>query len=717
MLRLINVCKSYKFGKDRDVVLDNINVDFKKKELVFILGKSGTGKSTLLNIIGGIIDVDSGKVMLDDREITNFDNKMLCNYRNNMVGFIFQDYHLIEYMSVMDNIRLGQTIKKDSGDIEDILRKLGIYSKRKNLVNRLSGGEKQRVAIARAIINDPDIILCDEPTGALDSVNSVKIMKILKELSKDKLVIVVSHDEELADKYADRVIKIVDGKIDYEPIVDNEKFGEISKKKISLFSIIRLAIKNLCLKKGRTLFTSLAISIGFICMIIVLCLSRSFSDDIDKLERDIVSSFPISVYNGDFEINDIDDNSKLDNFGSEIVRKNRDEFIHTNKIDSNYIDYVNDIDEISYISYEYDISMPFISDRYKYIDDSYMRNIGGDDFLNKNYDLLYGKFSNDINDVLLVVDSSNRVDSELLDKFNIDKDVMYEDLVGRKIKVILNDLYYVKNGDYYYVDTDLGKLYNNSDLELEIVGIIREKNIVNDKSFLVFRDEFVNYVIDKNGDSEIVKEQLDKDYNVLGIGMDRDDNLSYLGYESIPIGINIYVDNIDNKKEVINKLDEYNDSGNSKMIYVDTMKDAIDIVKNMINVITIILVVFSLIAIFVSSLMIFILTNNRVMERVKEIGILRSLGARKKDVSRLFNIENFIIGVLSCFIGIFIVKSLVIPVNNIMKMLLDDGGLFKIYNEILILCIIFNISIVVISGYIPSMVGGNKKIISCINNR
>ena len=188
MLRLINVCKSYKCGKDRDVVLDNINVDFKKKELVFILGKSGTGKSTLLNIIGGIIDVDSGKVMLDDREITNFDNKMLCNYRNNMVGFIFQDYHLIEYMSVMDNIRLGQTIKKDSGDIEDILRKLGIYSKRRALVNRLSGGEKQRVAIARAIINNPDIILCDEPTGALDSVNGVKIMKILKELSKDKLV-------------------------------------------------------------------------------------------------------------------------------------------------------------------------------------------------------------------------------------------------------------------------------------------------------------------------------------------------------------------------------------------------------------------------------------------------------------------------------------------------------------------------------------------------
>ena len=373
MLRLINVCKSYKFGKDRDVVLDNVNVDFKKRELVFILGKSGSGKSTLLNIIGGILDVDSGKVMLDDRDITCFDNRMLCNYRNNMVGFIFQDYHLIEYMSVIDNIKLGKTVRMDNGDIEVILRRLGIYSKRKTLVNRLSGGEKQRVAIARAIINEPDIILCDEPTGALDSVNSVKIMKILKELSHDKLVIVVSHDEELADKYADRVIRINDGKIDYEPIVDNDKFGEISKKKIGLFSIIRLAFKNLGLKKGRTLFTSLAISLGFICMLMVLCLSRSFNDDIDNLERDIVSGFPISVYNGDFEINDIDiDRNKY--FGRDIIRKDMDNYVHKNRIDSRYIDYINDIDEIGYVGYEYDISMPFISDRYKYIDDIYKTN-------------------------------------------------------------------------------------------------------------------------------------------------------------------------------------------------------------------------------------------------------------------------------------------------------------------------------------------------------
>ena len=200
--------------------------------------------------------------------------------------------------------------------------------------------------------------------------------------------------------------------------------------------------------------------------------------------------------------------------------------------------------------------------------------------------------------------------------------------------------------------------------------------------------------------------------------MDRDDALSYLGYESMPVGINIYVDNIDCKKMVIDKLDEYNDkNGSSRMIYVDTMDDAIDIVKNMINVITIVLVVFSLIAIFVSSLMIFILTNNRVMERVKEIGFLRSLGARKRDISRLFNIENFIIGFFSCLIGIGVVNFLVIPVNNIMNVLFDDVEVFKIYNEILILCTLFNIFIVILSGYIPSIVASNKKIIDCVSNR
>jgi len=713
MLRLINVCKSFKYGKNKSLVLDNINIDFKKNELVFILGSSGSGKSTLLNIIGGLLDVDSGKVMLDDSDITKFNHSMLCNYRNNMIGFIFQDYHLVEYMSVMDNIKLGQTIYNGGNKIEDVLRKLGIYSKRKCRVNRLSGGEKQRVAIARAIINEPDIILADEPTGALDSANGIKIMNILKELSKDKLVIVVSHDNILADKYADRIINIKDGKIDNPLVLDDNssRFKDIVKKKISKLSIIRMAIKNLGLKKGRTLFTSLAISLGFICLLLVLCLSRSFNDDIDKLESDIVSSFPISIYNGEYEDLDMDVVRSRD----KIIRKDRDKFVHENKISKHYLDYVNDIDEINYIGYEYDISMPVISDRYIELDNRYMKMISDSDFILNNYDILYGNNIENRYDILLKIDSNNNVDSDILDVFNIKDDVKYEELIGRKLRVIFNDLYYVKNGDYYFVNSDNNRMYKSSNIELNIVGIVREKDIVNDNSYFYYDDSLIKDILNINGKSKIVLEQLENEYNMLGIDMDRYELLSYLGYDSLPIGINIYVSNLDDKEIVISKLNEYN-KNNDELIYVDTMKDAIDILKGVINIVTVTLVIFSLISIIVSSLMVFILTNNRVMERVKEIGILRAIGARKKDISWLFNIENMIIGIISSVIGIVVLFMLETPIDNLMGFLLDGDGMFKIYNDLVIISVIFNIFIVVLSGYIPTKMASKKKIIDCFNN-
>ena len=320
MLKLINVCKNYKYGKNKISVLDNINLDFKKKELVFILGKSGSGKSTLLNIIGGLISPSLGSVMLDDKDITKFSSNMLSYYRNNMIGYIFQDYHLVEYMSVLDNIKLGQTItNKKTNKLDELLMKLDIYDKKKIKVNRLSGGEKQRVAIARALVNEPDIILADEPTGALDSYNGKIIMDILREISRDKLVIVVSHDSSLANKYADRIINICDGKTDYYPQIDDGKFKEITKKKISKLALFKLAVKNLGLRMGRTLFTSLAISIGFVSILLVLCLSKSFNDDIKKLEEDVVSIFPISIYNGEYEMTD----SSITGSDNMIINKNK----------------------------------------------------------------------------------------------------------------------------------------------------------------------------------------------------------------------------------------------------------------------------------------------------------------------------------------------------------------------------------------------------------
>ena len=359
--------------------------------------------------------------------------------------------------------------------------------------------------------------------------------------------------------------------------------------------------------------------------------------------------------------------------------------------------------------------MPIVSDKYRILDSSYMKMLPSRSFITGNYDILYGDVPKSIYEIVLKVDSNNNVDEGLLNVFDIDSDIEYEELIGRKLRIILNDLYYVKNRDYYFVNSDNEELYTNSKIELKIVGIVREKETVDDNSYFYYNDELVNHIIDMNSKSEIVKNQLDSDYNILGIDMERDDLLSYLGYDTLPSVMNIYVSSLDNKEKVINELDKYND-GNEKLVYVDTMKDAIDILKNVINVITVILVVFSLISVVVSSLMIFILTNNRVMERIKEIGILRSLGARSRDVTRLFNIENFIIGIISSIIGIIIIGLLCRPINIVITMFLGDS-MFNIYRDLVIITIMFNIFIVVLSGCIPSKMASKKRIVDCIYNR
>lgn len=718
MLKLINICKSFKYGKNKNIVLDNINLDFKKKELVFILGSSGSGKSTLLNIIGGLLEPDSGNILLDDKDVTKFNNKTLNYYRNNMIGFIYQDYHLIEYMSVIDNIKLGQTITNTNNNIDNILIKLGIYNKRKTIVNKLSGGEKQRVAIARAIINNPDILLCDEPTGALDSTNSEIIMKILKELSKEKLVIVVTHDQTIANKYGDRFINIKDGKVEYLPLLDDGlKFQQIKKSKINISSIIKLAFKNLSLKKGRTLFTSLAISLGFICILLVLCLSKCFSSEINNIEKEYVSIFPISIYNGEYE--NINDNNQNNNYNSNdniIIKKDKNNYVYENKIDKNLINYISKIEEISYINYQYDTSLPIISDKYKMLDIKYFKALPNINLIKDNYNLVYGNNINSKYEVLLKIDSNNQVDEELLKVFNINDNPQYTDLIGRKLKIILNDEYYIKNGDYYYINNNLEEMYKKSTIELTIVGIVKELNIVDNDNYFYYDKTLLEDILSKNKDSKIVLEQINKDYNILGLNINKDDLLSYLGYETLPYGINIYVSNLSNKNTLIKKLDEYNIK-NNKIIYTDTMKDAIDILNNVINIITVILIIFSTISIIVSSMMVFMLTNNRILERTKEIGILRGLGASKKDVIRLFNIENIIIGSLSSLIGIIFLHLISQPINNLLSATLEVKTIFSVYNNLAIICIVFNILIVVISGYIPIKKVSRKNIIDCIYNR
>lgn len=713
MLKLKNVCKCYKVGEEKKIILDNINLDFKNRELVFILGASGSGKSTLLNIIGGNLNCDSGEIWLDGECISDYNDHEYDKYRSLVIGNIFQDYNLIDYLNVTENVLLGYSDGLSKKEIALLFKQLGIYDKRYDKVVNLSGGEKQRVAIARALVNNPDIVLADEPTGALDSKNGIEVMEILSKIALNKLVIVVSHDNYLANKYASRIINIKDGKCDFAPLNENSFIVTDGRKnKSKLYSVIKLAIKNLLIKKMRTIFTAIAISLGVISMSLVVNLYSNFSSEISNLEKDVVSVFPIVINNGDYQILD----AEKEKVSNKIVIKDRDKYIHTNKINKDYLDYVNNIDKIKYITNDYDISLPLISDTYNKIDNKYLKIIPSEDYISNNYEILAGRNVKNKNEILLKLDNYNNADSKLINNFNINSDIDYDDIIGRKIKVIINDDYYIKNGKYYIINNNNRELYNKSNISLEIVGVIKEKNETDNNNYLYCSQELINEIININSDSMIVKDQIISQNNILGNDIDRDILLSYLGYETLPSQINIYVDNLNDKDKVTKLLDDYN-LDNDKMVYVDTMASAIDIVKKFIAIISVVLILFSVVAIIISSLMIGILTNVRVLERKKEIGIFRSLGASKLDIKTLFNIENIFIGIISLFISIFVIMIMVGPINKMMNNYMGLEDIFFIKYWLILIVFIINLVIIKISGSIPAIKASRMEIVNCIYNR
>ncbi len=712
MLKLIDVCKEYKNGRNKTTVLDHVNLSFGNNELVFILGPSGSGKSTLLNIIAGNLKCDSGSIWLGNTCISELSEKQINGYRSNIIGNVFQDYNLIDYMSVIDNIRLAYNGKKNQ-EIVKILKEVNMYDKKNMIVGKLSGGEKQRVAIARALVNNNHIILADEPTGALDSKMGIQIMDILKEASKKRLVIVVSHDNNLANKYATRIVNIKDGKCDsFNTSNSDDDIIYNYKTKRKRLAIMKLAFKNLWLKKIRTLFTSLAISLGIICMLLVGNLYYNFNDEIKNMEKEVVSVFPITINNGDFEILD----SKVKSSNNKIIIKDRKKMIHTNVINNSYLDYLNSIEEIKYIMYYYDALIPFISDKYKSIDNNYLRVIPNEKYISDNFNILYGHGIQNNREVLIKVDSKNNLDSRLLNYFDIASDIEYSDIVGRKIKVIINDQYYIKNGNFFVTNSNINDIYNKSNITLTIVGVVKEKNVVDDGNYIYYNDGLLTEIFDVNSKSNIVNSQINSNYNVLGMDIKKEEMLSLLGYNSLPSSINIYVSNLSNKKVVLKYLDNYNKKYD-KLIYVDTMSSAIDIVRQFISIISLILIMFSIIAIIISSLMVAILTNVRVLERKKEIGILRSLGNSKKDIKRLFNLENIIIGFLALLISFIVCVLMVKPLNNIIYNYLEVKDIFKINYGIMIIVFLINMFLIKNSGSIPVNRASKLDIVNCIYNK
>ena len=749
MLEVKHIVKSYKTSNFVQKALDDVSIKFRKNEFVCILGTSGSGKTTFLNIIGGLDRYDSGDLIINGKSTKRFKDKDWDSYRNNCIGFVFQNYNLISHISVLGNVELGMTLsgvsrKERRKRAKDALLKVGLLDHANKNPNQLSGGQMQRVAIARALVNDPDIILADEPTGALDSVTSVSIMELIKEISKEKLVIMVTHNGDLAKDYSNRIISLKDGKIiddtnSYDGEFDNDYC--FKKTSMSFGTALKLSLTNIVTKKGRTLLTSFASSIGIIGIALILSLSNGFNDKVNEFEMESLSQMPITISKESIDvssvINSIESNNKEYSSDKFIIPK--DDVIvdatHINNITSSYVSYVSNIDKslLSGISYIRGTSINVISYdeiNYNYINLNDASSISSsilpdsvndtDNIIDSNYDLLMGNIDASIPGLVLVVDKYNQVDKSLLKLLGFDTsgNISFDSLLEKEFKVVFNNDFYLYNNGYYIMNNDYEKMYNSKNsMSIKIQAIIRykkDKEAMSSGSSILYTSSLVNEIIKVNKDSFIVKDQRSSIYNVLNAqsfdNVSKDDILDFLGDSSIVSYIMLYPKDFDSKDKILSYLDKYNDnkSDKDKVLYTDMAKMISSLSGSIMDAITIVLIAFSSISLIVSSIMIGIITYISVLERTKEIGILRSLGARKKDITRVFNSETFIIGLLSGIIGITIANILNVPVNKIIYKLTDLDGVASLKMIHAIILVSISVILTLIGGFIPSKIASKK---------
>ena len=745
MLSVKNIYKSYGTKDNKYPVLKDINLNFRTNEFVAILGPSGSGKTTLLNILGGLDRYDEGDLIINGKSTKQFKESNWDSYRNKSIGFVFQSYNLISHISILSNVEMGLTlgnVTKSEAKKRAIeaLEKVGLKDHIHKKPNQLSGGQMQRVAIARALVNNPDIILADEPTGALDSKTSTQIMELIKEISKDKLVIMVTHNDTLADIYASRIIKLSDGKIisDSNPYDAKEEKTEYSLKrtKMSFFTALGLSLNNIKTKKGRTLLTSFAASIGIIGISLVLALSNGFQKQIDNFERDTLSNMPISIMKDGIDIKEAITTTTTNDLEKypfdNIIRKEKDaeSISHSNKIDAKYIAYLNNIDSIylSGISYGRYTNMnlliknneevvPFL---YQLSPIPETKDGKVDSLVTNNYDLLAGKLPEASNELMLIVDSYNKISADLYNLLGLTDSSTFTDVLNKEIKLINNNEYYTEFNNIYIGNTDYVSMYENSNnITLKIVGIIRGKK---DNQFsemagtgLSYKDSLLEEYINKNKESAIVKKQEEVDYNVLS-GQKFDESitkemiLSTLGGNDIPFSIQLYPKDFNSKDKIIEYLDKYNETkqDEDKIVYTDYASTVTELSSGIMNGITLVLIGFSSVSLIVSSIMISIITYISVLERTKEIGILRSLGARKRDISRVFNAETCIIGFVSGLMGVGIAYLLTFPINIVIKNATDLSNVALLSVNHVIIMITISVVITMIGGLIPAKMASKK---------
>ena len=852
MLQLKNITKNYLSGENEVKALKGIDLEFRESEFVSILGQSGCGKTTLLNIIGGLDRYTSGDLIINGKSTKEFKDKDWDTYRNHSIGFIFQSYNLIPHQTVLSNVELALTIsgvnKEERRKIAiEALQKVGLGDQLNKKPNQMSGGQMQRVAIARALVNDPDILLADEPTGALDSNTSVQVMEILKEISKDKLIIMVTHNPELAEKYSTRIIKLLDGKVtdDSNPYKASDTELENAKNKkeksgkasMKFKTAVHLSLNNLMTKKGRTFLTSFAGSIGIIGIALILSLSHGMQSYINKVEEDTLSSYPITIQessidmsammetmmgNSDSEEHDNDKiyskaimGDMLETLSSKVQTNNLKEF--KKYIESDKSDIKNCINAVEY---GYDLDLNIYKQKedgtaYKVNPSSVLENIGFGDMVKANqqsssimsgammtetdvwtellnnqkllesqYDVLAGNWPSKYNEVVLIADKNNEVSDYTLYSLGI-KDVSefgnafeklqngeeiktnddktsysYEELLNYTFKIVLNTDYYKKVGNTWQdMSSDeeyMKELMKNAE-EIKIVGIIKpnDETVASSEAGLIgYNKDLKEHIINKVNESQIVKEQKEnKDINVFtGIKFPEntnstfdytqlsneqkaymatlseaelaqlmqtysenssatyENNLKKLGVVDLdnPSSINLYPKDFESKDKIADIITDYNnkqtEQGKEENVinYTDLVGIMMNSVSTIINVISYVLIAFVGISLVVSSIMIGIITYISVLERTKEIGILRSIGASKKDVSRVFNAETLLVGLVAGLLGIGITILLDLPINIVIKSLVGISGIAKLPVAGAVILVLISVGLTMLAGLIPA---------------
>jgi putative ABC transport system permease protein len=768
MLELKHIKKYYHVGDTLTKAQDDVSVAFRKQEFVAILGPSGSGKTTMLNIIGGLDRYDSGDLLIKGKSTKTFKDSDWDAYRNNSIGFIFQSYNLITHLSIIDNVEMGMTLSGVSGaekrkKAEDALIRVGLKDHMHKQPTQLSGGQMQRVAIARAIANDPEILLADEPTGALDSQTSDEIMQLIKDLSQERLVIMVTHNPELAHKYADRIIEFADGKIqnDSNPHVEGEKDGnfELKRTKMSYFTALKLSYNNIRTKKGRTFLTMFASSIGIIGIAVVLALSNGFQKQIDKTQSEAMAAMPVTISQVGSDPSAMMQQKNNENFSKHkyvtAEKSAADKAQHVNKLTDKYVSYVKSMSakKAKNIAVTYGTGLNLIREvggKYqtvKFSNASATSNstdtsalmasstgVGGSvypidrngkqSFLKKNYKLLAGSYPSKATDIVIIADRDNKVNINGLKnlgfKVSEEENLSFNKLVGTTVKMVANDNFYQKlpTGNYVPASDYAAMAKAGQTKTLHVTGVLRIKSKNSDgllASGVAYSDQLTKLALTTNENSAIVKAQkANPTKNIMtGASMDATTEsgmLTTLGATKTPTSIQIYPTNFKRKDKVLSYLDKWNKGKKKadKVVYTDMAGTVSDMTGGLMDAITYVLVAFAAISLITSMIMIAILTYTSVLERTKEIGVLKALGARKKDITRVFDAETAILGVGSGLLGIIIAWLLTFPINSVLANVTGLTGVAVLNPIHAIVLVIIATVLTLLGGHIPARMAAKK---------